>query len=840
VQEGRGRNFWGLIWFSLAPLALHILLNRAPNHLQSSKITNRPHHSRIPRPKPFNLAILRSPIALALLFFNLNYTFADTNNTTTTLWYDKPANPKNWEEALPVGSGRLGAMIFGDPQNERIQFNEDTLWTGKPHNYDRPGAGEALPEIRRLIFQGKIKDAENLARTKFLSYPVRQKAYQPFGDIHLQFPNGATVSNYRRELNLNTAIATTTYRAQGITYTEEVFASYPDNAIVIHLSADRSNSVNFTATMDSPHETSQTAVTDNNLLVLTGQVRDVVPPKDLGTRFESRLRILTTAGRVSASVNALTVQNANDATLLLVARTSFKNFQDVSGDPAAECQVDLAALQGKSYDQLRDAHIKDHQSLFNRVTLDLGTSKGITLPTDERIKRIIASKDGSALDADPALAALFFQYGRYMLISSSRPGTQPANLQGVWNQLLNPPWESKYTTNINVEMNYWPAEVANMSECTEPLFAMIHDLTISGGLTAKQLYNSRGWVLHHNTDIWRGTAPINNIDGVWPTGGAWLCSHLWEHYLFTGDKDFLSTTAYPLMKGAALFFVDSLVKDPTTGYLVTCPSFSPEQGTLCAGPAMDMQLIRALFDSTIEASKLLNTDQGFAQKLATVRSQLAPDKIGKYGQLQEWQQDVDTPNNNHRHMSPLWGVYPGTLFTPDNPKLFDAAKLLMKWRGDGSTGWSYAWRIPLWARVYDGNFAYHQLSLQLAKRTFTNLFDKCGPFQVDGNFGAAAGIAELLLQSQLHPKDKPDTWQIDLLPALPKAWLTGSVTGLCARGGFEVDMTWRDGALTSATIRSKLGNPCLVRNAGREVLLTTTAGATYQFDGQLHPAAHQQ
>jgi alpha-L-fucosidase 2 len=425
-----------------------------------------------------------------------------------------------------------------------------------------------------------------------------------------------------------------------------------------------------------------------------------------------------------------------------------------------------------------------------------------------------------------------------MLISSSRPGSQPANLQGVWNELLSPPWESKYTTNINVEMNYWPAEVTNLGECCSPLFNMIQDLNISGARTARDLYDSDGWVLHHNTDIWRGTAPINNIDGIWPTGGAWLCSHLWEHYLFTHDADFLAKTAYPAMKDAALFFVDSLVKDPNTGYLVTCPSFSPEQGTLCAGPAMDMQLIRALFDSTIQASTILKIDGDFADRLVSIRKQLAPDKIGKYGQLQEWQADVDKPNNNHRHMSPLWGLYPGAQFTPSDPKIFDAAKVLLQWRGDGSTGWSYAWRIPLWARAYNGDLAYRQLSLQLAKRTFANLFDKCGPFQVDGNFGATAGIAEMLLQSQLHPTGQPNINQVDLLPALPKAWPSGAVTGLCARGGFVVDMTWRNGALISAVIHSKLGSPCLLKYAGHQLSFTTTAGDSYSVDAQLRLSPH--
>ena len=415
-----------------------------------------------------------------------------------------------------------------------------------------------------------------------------------------------------------------------------------------------------------------------------------------------------------------------------------------------------------------------------------------------------------------------------MLISCSRPGSQPANLQGIWNELLSPPWESKMTTNINLEMNYWPAETANLGECTAPLWDLLDDLSISGARTAQKQYHARGWVLHHNTDLWRGTAPINNIDGVWPTGGAWLCYHLWEHYLFTGDRDFLAKRAYPLMKQASLFFVDSLVKDPTTGYLVTNPSFSPEQGSLCAGPAMDMQLIRALFDATTESAEILNVDADVVKQIEETRAKLAPDKIGQYGQIQEWQEDKDQPNNNHRHMSPLWGLYPAAQFTPDKPDLFNAAKLLLKWRGDGSTGWSYAWRISLWARVYDGDFAYRQLGLQLAKRTFPNLFDKCGPFQVDGDFGACAGVAEMLLQSQLRDS-KTKTNEIDLLPALPSAWKSGSVSGLCARGGVVVDISWKDGRLTSATIHSKLGNPCLLEYHGVKLPITTVAGKDVTF-----------
>jgi alpha-L-fucosidase 2 len=672
-------------------------------------------------------------LVVAVLLISVSPLLADSQQRLI-LWYDKPAIA--WEEALPIGSGSLGAMVFGGVPDERIQFNQDTLWTGQPHDYDRAGAGAALPEIRRLIFAGKATDAATVARQRFLSDPIRQKAFQPFGDLHLHFPSGAQVTEYRRELDLETAIARTTYRASGVTYQRDVFASYPDNVIVAHITSDPPGQVTFSVTMDSPHKDSQTASISGDTLQLTGQVRDLVAPFELGLRFESRLRVLADGGRIAITNNTATVEDANSATLLLVAATSFNNFQDIAGDPAQRCQQALGRLEGKSYESLRAAHVQDHQALFDRVHLDLGETDAANLPTDQRLKRVVASADtgnhakdapapaaigSSGLQSDPALAALFFQFGRYMLISSSRPGTQAATLQGVWNELLNPPWESKYTTNINVEMNYWPAEVTNLGDCAQPLFDMIHDLSISGARTAHDLYNSRGWVVHHNTDIWRGTAPINNIDGVWPTGGAWLCSHLWEHYLFTGDRKFLADTAYPLMKGAAFFFVDSLTRDPNTGYLVTCPSFSPEQGTLCAGPAMDIQMIRALFDSTIASSKILNVDEDFAAKLESLRPQLAPDKIGKYGQLQEWQEDVDKPNNNHRHMSPLWGLYPGAQFTPNDPKLFAAAKVLLNWRGDGSTGWSYAWRIPLWARAYDGDQSYRQLSLQLAKRTFSDL-----------------------------------------------------------------------------------------------------------------------
>jgi alpha-L-fucosidase 2 len=772
---------------------------------------------------------LAAVVAATALFLNPTTPVQAKEDPATTLWYNQPA--EKWTDALPIGNGRIGAMIFGGVPDERIQFNEDTLWKGKPHNYVRAGASNHLAEIRQCLFDGRIQDAEGITRNTFLSDPVRQKPYQPFGDLRLHFIGQDNVTNYQRSLDLDSAIARVTATAAGVSYQREAFASRPDQAIVLRFTADQPGHISFTLKMDSPHTNSQTKVSNPDTLALTGQVETD------GLRFESRVRVIAAGGRLTTNDNIITVSNADSAVLFLTAATSFKNFQDISADPARRCAADLAKVSQRKYEAVLADHLADYRNLFQRMTLDLGLTDRANLPTDQRLQQVRAS----GLDGDPALAALYFQYGRYLLIASSRAGGQPANLQGLWNQELNPPWESKWTLNINCEMNYWPAEVANLSECTAPLFDMIDDLVISGGRAAREQYGARGWVVHHNTDLWRGSAPINNIDGVWPTGGAWLCYHLWEHYLFTGDKKFLAR-AYADMKPASQFFMDYLVKDPKTGWLVTSPSFSPEQGTLCYGPTMDNQLIRALMNSTIEAAGILGTDKKFATELTAVRDKLPPNQIGKNGQLQEWLDDVDKPNNAHRHMSPLLALYPGADITPADPKMFAAAKVLLKWRGDGSTGWSYAWRIPLWARVGDGDFAYRQLNGLLQKRTLPNLFDLCGPFQIDGNFGATAGIAELLLQSHIRangPESQISNlkFEIQLLPALPKAWPTGSVTGLCARGGFDVDLAWKDGALTRAVIRSKLGNPCLVRCGDRKVELKTEAGKTYVFDGQLKPVS---
>ncbi len=739
-----------------------------------------------------------------------------------TLWYPKPA--QKWTEALPVGNGRMGAMVFGGTASERIQFNEDTLWRGKPHDYVREGAGEHLAEIRRLVFDGKADEAGKLAKEKTISDPVRQLPYQPFADLRLDFPGHEEVTDYRRELDLDSAIATVRYKVGGVTFTRQVFASYPDRTVVIRLTADQPGKINFKLRMDSPHSNTQSQAAEASLKI-TGKVQAD------GLAFEARAQVLPEGGSVKSVADALNVENANAVTVTLVAATSFKNFEDITADPAKRCEEDLARLADRNYQALRDTHVLDHQKLFRRMSLDLGRTSGADLPTDARQRAL----KNSSLEMDPALATLHFQYGRYLLIASSRPGTQPANLQGVWNEEVNPPWESKYTLNINAEMNYWPAELCNLSETHEPFFDMIDDLTISGARAAEKQYGSRGWVVHHNTDLWRGAAPINNVDGFWPTGGAWLCHHLWERYLFTGDKEFLAKRAYPVMKSASLFFVDFLIKDPQSGYLVTNPSHSPEQTPpnrplFAVGPTMDVQLIRALFYHTIKASEILGTDKEFATQLAGLQAQLPPNKIGKHGQLQEWLEDLDAPDNNHRHMSPLWALYPGADITPAEAKEFDAAKLLLKWRGEGSTGWSFAWRMPLWARVGDGDFAFKQFEGLLEKRTLPNLFDLCGPFQIDGNFGACAGLAEMLVQSH---QTVNDVRLIDLLPALPKAWPTGSIKGLCARGGFEVDIEWKNSALTQLTVRSKLGNPCKVRFAGREVDLKTKPGGVSFLNGDL-------
>jgi len=737
---------------------------------------------------------------------------SEQENGKLTLWYEQPAN--KWVEALPIGNGRLGAMIFGGTKEERLQLNEDTLWNGQPHDYAHEGAVRYLPAIRDLLAEGKQRQAEALAMEQFMSVPLRQKAYQPLGDLLLDFPGHNEVQNYRRQLDLASAVATVTYKVGDVTYKREIFSSAPDQVIVLRITADKKGAINFRATMRSPHAGSILHVLSKDQLALRGQIEDGV------VTFEARLAVRTDGGQVEITDKGVEIVDADSATLLLAAAGSVKNYKDVSADPAELCSQVIQTLQHKMYDAIRKDHIADYRQLFSRVSLDLGITESASLPTDQRIKAFSEGKD-------PHLAVLYFQFGRYLMIAGSRPGCQPLNLQGIWNESKTPPWDSKYTTNINAEMNYWPAESCNLAECHLPLFDLIKDVSQTGERVAKEHYNCRGWVLHHNTDMWRGTAPINASDhGIWVTGGAWLCQHLWWHYEFSSDEQFLREQAYPIMKGAALFFVDFLTPDPKTGWLISTPSNSPENGGLVAGPTMDHQIIRNLFSNCIAASRKLNVDADLREKLEQMKEKIAPNQIGRHGQLQEWLEDKDDPKNTHRHVSHLWGVCPGEEITlRGTPKLSAAAKQSLIFRGDGGMGWSKAWKINLWARFEDGDHAYKMLSILISTGTYPNMFDDCPPFQIDGNFGGISGIAEMFLQSH--------TGKIHLLPALPGAWPDGSLQGLCARGAFVVDLKWKNNTLSQATIYSKKGNPCKVTYKDKTIDIPTTAGQRYVLNSLL-------
>lgn len=752
-------------------------------------------------------------IYLSLIIFFASASCFSQTGQGLKLWYNKPSG-STWENALPIGNGQLGAMIYGNVEEETIQLNEHTLWSGGPNRNDNPLALDSLNVIRQLIFDGKQKDAEQIANRVIITKKSHGQKFEPAGELHLVFEGHQNYNHYYRALNIENAIATTAYQVGNIRYKREIFASISGRVIVLRLTASKANSISFKAFYSTLLPNAIIRTTAKKQLTVNGSTTDHEGIKG-AVQYKSIVQFKTAGGTYSATDTAVYIKNATAVTIYISIATNFKNYHDLSEDADEKATIYLAKATAKPFAVLLKTHVKAYQQYFNRVRLNLGQANvSSSFPTDEALKNFAVSND-------PKLVVLYYQYGRYLLISSSQPGGQPANLQGIWNNKLMPPWDSKYTININAEMNYWPAEKTNLSELHEPFLQMVKELSITGTQTARDMYGTRGWMAHHNTDLWRSTGAVDGAFwGAWINGGGWMSMHLWEHYLYNGDKKFLQSV-YPILKNAALFYADFLVENPKYHYLVICPDMSPEnapmahQGSsLDAGVTMTNQIIFDVFSSTVKAAAILDLDKSFSDSLEKIRSRLAPMHIGQYGQLQEWLDDIDDPKDNHRHISHLYGLFPSNQISPvSTPALASAAKNTLLQRGDVSTGWSMGWKVNWWARMLDGNHAYKLIQSQLTPvgtnqgggGTYNNLFDAHPPFQIDGNFGCTSGITEMLMQSA--------NAAIHLIPALPDAWQgKGGISGLRAIGGFElVNMQWKNGKVIKAVFKSTIGGNLRLR-----------------------------
>jgi len=743
--------------------------------------------------------------------FATSVCFSQTK-TALKLWYKTPSG-SIWENALPIGNGRLGAMVYGNIDTETIQLNEHTLWSGGPNRNDNPLIKDSLDEMRKLIFDGEQKEAEQMANRLIISKKSQGQMFEPAGELHLVFEGHDNYSDYYRELDIENAIAKTSYNVDGVIHTRETLASFPDRVIVMHLTASKPKSISFAAYYSTPQSNITIKTNDAMQLTFAGTGIDHEGVKGM-VKYKGIVQFKTEGGSYTSTDTSIAIKNADAVTIYISIATNFNNYHDLGGNENERAAAYINKVVSKSFSTIAKAHEVVYQKYFNRVKLILGTTDAAKLPTNERLKNF------NTVD-DPNFVTLYYQFGRYLLICSSQPGGQPATLQGIWNNKLYPPWDSKYTININTEMNYWPAEKTNLSEMHAPLINMVKELSITGQQTAKEMYGASGWMAHHNTDLWRVTGAVDGAFwGSWTNGGGWLSLHLWEHYLYNGDKKFLADV-YPVLKEAALFYANFLIEHPKYKWMVICPDMSPENApkahqnsSIDAGVTMTNQIIFDVFSNTICAAKILNEDKAFVDRLTQMRSRLAPMHIGQYGQLQEWLDDIDDPNDNHRHISHLYGLFPSNQISPyRTPQLYSAAKNTLIQRGDVSTGWSMGWKVNWWAKMLDGNHAYKLIQNQLTPvgtnpgggGTYNNLFDAHAPFQIDGNFGCTSGITEMLMQSSdgfLH-----------LLPALPDAWQQhGTISGLRARGGFEiVNMQWQDGKLVKVVIKSALGGNLRLR-----------------------------